>query len=74
MPGITISTLSGLTIESARAITGMFNLLASVSAVVSFNKSTINIASGILFNSTIPPIDFVNLAISLFILNLSGLG
>jgi hypothetical protein len=55
-------------------MTGIFNLFASVSAVVSFNKSTINIASGILFNSTIPPIDFVNLAISLFILNLSGLG
>ena len=47
---------------------------ASVTAVVSLSKSTTNIASGTLFNSTIPPIDFVNFAISLFILSLSGFG
>ena len=35
LPGITISTFSGFTLESARSITGIFNLLASVSADVS---------------------------------------
>ena len=74
LPGITKSTFSGSTLESAKPIIGISNLLASVNAVVSFNKSTINIASGNLFMFAIPPIDLVNLSISLLIRNLSGFG
>ena len=59
-PGTTISTPSGSTFESAKPITGIPNLIASVIAVDSFAKSTTNKASGNLFKLTIPPIDLLS--------------
>ncbi len=70
-PGIGKSTSSGLQLVSTTATIGIFNFLASETAIASFFESTINMIPGSESIFLIPPRFFSNFSFSLTRLNFS---